>query len=95
MRNLKVVPLFNPTVTASGGSKPDRGKAPPKDGLWLIGWIEVEPKATFEDFVSDDRALCYSQIMHRGAAVPVKRQEANKLFPLYTREPAEAAEADA
>lgn len=95
MRNLKIIPLHHANRTHMDGPKPALLDGQRQEDLWLVGWVEAEPNATFEGLFSSTGLQRYSQIMHPGAAVPVKRQEQNQLFPLYTKKPVETGEARA
>lgn len=95
MRNLKLTPLHDVKHPKTDGPKPVTFGGQPQEDLWLVGWVEAEPNATFEGIFARSGLQRYSQIMHLGAAVPVKRQERNQLFALYTRKPVEAGEVKA
>ncbi len=95
MRNLKITPLYDANRENTDGPRPALFDGQLQGELWLVGWVEAEPSATFEGLFSSDGLQRFSQIMHPGAAVPVKRQEQNQLFALYTKKPVEAGEARA
>jgi hypothetical protein len=59
----------------------------------VLAWLEAEPSATLESLRSETGMFIHSMQFHVGKTKPADRPAANKLFPLYTRPPAQVAQA--
>jgi hypothetical protein len=59
-----------------------------------VAWLEVEPNVTLAQAIGKYGHLVHSMRVHIGSARPMKAQDANGLFPLYTHSPGADENAD-